>query len=132
MGDGVGKKGCCVIKKRVGRDGSTSASKTEVKVRSFIFAKNNLRNKTLPKALKFSYCRKSIRRQIQPSYKKKCYDCVKCLHCLVLWKLRNLETWVNFRFEFTMFEKSNHVQKKLAQREKTQVRVCGHSVTQCK
>ena len=38
------------------------------------------------------------------------------LHCLVFWKLGNLETRVNFRIEFAMFEKSN--QKKTAQREK--------------
>ena len=61
-------------------------------------------------------CRVSVQRQIQPSYKKS-YDLFTCLHCLVLWKLRNLETRVKFRIEFIMVEKSN--QKKLAQREKT-------------
>ena len=74
------------------------------------------KKKTLPEALKFFDCRVSIRRQIQPSYKKS-YDLITCLHCLVLWKLRNLETRVKFRIEFIMVEKSN--QKKLAQREKT-------------
>lgn len=73
--------------------------------------------KTFPKALNFSDCLESIPRQIHSSYKKKYYDFVKCLHRLVLWKLRNLDTRVNFRIEFTMFEKSNL--KRLAQREKT-------------
>jgi len=41
----------------------------------------------------------------------------KIENCLVLWKRRNLETRVNFRIVFKMFEKSN--QKNFSQREKT-------------
>ena len=74
------------------------------------------RKKTLREALKFFDCRVSVRRQIQPSFKKS-YDLITCLHCLVLWKLKNLKTRVKLRIEFIMVEKSN--QKKLTQREKT-------------
>ena len=51
------------------------------------------RDKTLQKSLKFSHCRKSIRKQIPPSCRKNLSTsfCV----CLVSWKQRNLEIRVN-------------------------------------
>ena len=49
--------------------------------------------KTLKKSLKFSYCRKSIRKQIRPSCRKNVSTsfCV----CLVTWKQWNLEIRAN-------------------------------------
>ena len=72
IADRFGGGGCkdlsCEKKNVWERGGSTSTSKTEVTVRSC--CKKQFEKKTLPKALKFSDCRESIRRQIQPSYKK--------------------------------------------------------------
>ena len=50
-------------------------------------------DKTLSKSLKFSYCRKSIRKQMRPSWRKNLSTsfCV----CLVSWKQRNLEIRAN-------------------------------------
>ena len=50
-------------------------------------------DKTLQRSLKFSDCRKSIRTQIRPSYRKNLSTsfCV----CLVSWKQRNLEIRAN-------------------------------------
>ena len=68
---GVGAVRICRVKKNVWEcKGSTSASKTEVTVRSCC-KKQFEKKKTLPKALKFPDCRERIRRQIKPSYKKK-------------------------------------------------------------
>ena len=62
-------------------------------------------------------CGESIRKQILLSCRKKSNDFFLCLHCLVSWKLQNLETWVNFRIAFKMLGKSN--QKNSARRETT-------------
>lgn len=56
-------------KKQWEHDGSKSASKIEVTVRSCCEKQFEIK-KTLPEALKFFDCRVSIRRQIQQSYKK--------------------------------------------------------------
>ena len=99
-------------------DGNKSASKIEVTVRS-CYEKQFEKKKTLREALKFFDFRVSVRRQFQSSYKKS-YDLITCLHCLVLWKLRNLETRVKFRIEFIMVEKSN--QKKIGTAQKDEFR----------
>ena len=56
-------------KKQWEHDGSKSASKIEVTVRS-CSEKQFEKKKTLREALKFFDCCVSVRRQIQPSYKK--------------------------------------------------------------
>ena len=50
-------------------------------------------DKTLEKSLKFSYCRKSIRKQIRPSCRKNLST--SFCACLVSWKQRNLEIRAN-------------------------------------
>ena len=50
-------------------------------------------DKTLQKSLKFSYCRKSIRKQIRPSCRKNLSTSFYV--CLVSWKQRNLEIRAN-------------------------------------
>ena len=50
-------------------------------------------DKTLQKSLKFSDCRKSIRKQIGPSCRKNLST--SCCVCLVSWKRRNLEIRAN-------------------------------------
>ena len=52
-------------------------------------------------------CHESIRNQILLSCRKKYIDFFLCLHCLVLWKLRNLGTRVNFRIAFKMLGETN-------------------------
>ena len=59
----------CQKKKQWEHDGSKSASKIEVTVRS-CSEKQFEKKKTLREALKFFDCCVSVRRQIQPSYKK--------------------------------------------------------------
>ena len=106
----------CPKKKQWEHDGSKSASKIEVTVRSCCekqFEKKNFAG--IAKVLRLSRkCSKANSVKLLKSY-----DLITCLYCLVLWKLRNLETRVKFRIEFIMVEKSN--QKILAQREKTYV-----------
>ena len=53
-------------------------------------------DKTLQNSLKFSYCRKRIRKQIRPSCRKKPFDLILCLFGFVVsWKQRNLEIRAN-------------------------------------
>ena len=51
--------------------GNTGTSKTEVTVRSCCRKQFEEKKRTLPKALNLSDCHERIRRQIQPSYKKR-------------------------------------------------------------
>ena len=52
-------------------------------------------DKTLQNSLTFSYCRKSIRKQIRPSCRKNILTSF-CI-CLVSWKQRNVEIRANIR-----------------------------------
>ena len=58
--------------------------------------------KNCKRLTKVSDCRESIRKQILLSCREKSNDFVLCLHCLVLWKLRTLETRVNSRMACKM------------------------------
>ena len=71
--------------------------KTRSMLECWYIERGEKKKKTLQKT------HKSLRQtvgKVFESCRKKSNDFFLCLHCLVLWKLRNLETWVNFRIAF--------------------------------
>ena len=75
------------------KEGSLSARALDDVLNGTIILRKANWDKTLQKSLKFSYCRKSIRKQIRPSCRKKVSTSF-CVH-LVSWKQRNLEIRAN-------------------------------------